>query len=75
MNDGGAAMAFSSSPNPGVVGEDAMQAIEHDPRHADDGLSQEQAEVAAENLVEDEQAAGDAPARPRSWLDRLLGRG
>jgi len=68
-------MAFSSSPNPGIVGDDAMQAIEHDPRHANDGLSKEQAAVAAEDLLEDEEAAGDAPARPRSWLDRLLGRG
>jgi hypothetical protein len=68
-------MAFSSSPNPGVVGEDAMQAIEHDPRHADDGVSREEAEVAAKDLSEDEKAAGDAQARPRSWLDRLLGRG
>jgi hypothetical protein len=46
-------MAFSSSPNPGVVGEDAMQAIEHDPRHADNAVSEDRAEVAAEDLVED----------------------
>jgi hypothetical protein len=65
-------MALGSSPNPGIVGKDAMQAIEHDPRHADDAVSEGKAELEAEK-------AGEPPAtaepRKRSWLDRLLGRG
>ena len=48
-------MALGSSPNPGIVGKDAMQAIEHDPRHADDAVSEEKAELEAEK-------AGEPPA-------------
>jgi hypothetical protein len=68
-------VALGSSPNPGVVGEDAMRAIEDNPRHADDSVTEEQAELEAEKAGVPQ--AGDsapAPAR-RSWLDRLLGRG
>ena len=68
-------MALGSAPNPGMVGDDALRAIEDNPLHADDGVSEERAEIAAEDLREDELAAGDTVPRPRSWLDRLLGRG
>ena len=68
-------MALGSSPNPGIVGEDAMRAIENDPRHADDAVSEGQVELATERAGET--PTGDAAAAPakRSWLDRLLGRG
>ncbi len=67
-------MALGSAPNPGMVGDDAQRAIEDNPLHADDGISEERAAIAVDDLDEDEQAAGDPVARPRSWLDRLLGR-
>jgi hypothetical protein len=68
-------VALGSSPNPGMVGEDAMRAVEDSPLRADDSVTEERAELEAEKA--DVPRAGDpdpAPAR-RSWLDRLLGRG
>ena len=67
-------MALGSSPNPGVVGEDAMRAFEDDPRHADEAVTEERAQLEAEKA--DAPGSGpmaEAPTR-RSWLDRLLGR-
>jgi len=65
-------MALGSSPNPGIVGKDAMQAIENDPRHADDAISEQRVELEAERA--DDPTAVAEPVK-RSWLDRLLGRG
>ncbi len=68
-------VALGSSPNPGVVGEDAMRAIEDNPLRADDSVTEERAELEAEKArVPEAGDAAPAPAR-RSWLDRLLGRG
>jgi hypothetical protein len=67
-------VALGSSPNPGVVGEDAMRAIEDNPLRADDSVTEERAELEAEKARVPEPGDPGPPAR-RSWLDRLLGRG
>ncbi len=67
-------MALGSSPNPGMVGKDAMRAVEDSPLHADDSVTEERAELEAEKATAP--VPGDPePAAHRSWLDRLLGRG